>query len=52
MFKNINELLTFISIIICFAIAFVFFIKAIFSINAESFSITKMMVEYQDNEDE
>lgn len=52
MFKNINELLTFLSIIIAFVIVMIYFITLIFSTNKESFSLSKMFLNYFDNEDE
>lgn len=52
MFKNINELLTFIFIAFAFILVIIYLIKMLFSINKESFSLTKMITTFYDNEDE
>lgn len=52
MFKNIDELLTFISITLIFVLALLYLIKTMFSIGKESVSLSRMYVYYFDNEDE
>lgn len=52
MFKNINELLTFLTLLFAFIATVLYFIKLVFSTNKDSFSLSKMFLNFFDNEDE